>query len=131
MRHVITAPLNIYTANLEPIGASLKSVDFESGQPLGVNSIAAFTWKDLLDLDACTACGRCTAVCPAHEVGKSLSPRDIILQLRDDVFPAPEPLWECTTCAACVEGCAVVIEQLPRIVDMRRHLVSEEVEFPA
>jgi Fe-S oxidoreductase len=129
MMHVVTAPLNIYTANLEPIGASLKSVNFES-ESLGVNTLDAFTWKDLLDLDACTECGRCTAVCPAHEVGKALSPRDIIVQLRDDVFPAPEPLWECTTCAACVEVCPVFIEQMPKIVDMRRHLVMEQAEFP-
>ena len=140
MMHVLTAPLNIYTANLEPIGASLKKVDFDNGEPLGVNSLHAFTWKDLLDLDACTECGRCTDVCPAHAVGKSLSPRDIILQLRDiphdapiiGAVPstAPVALWECTTCAACVEVCPVFIEQMPKIVDMRRHLVMEEAEFP-
>ncbi len=156
MMHVLTAPLNIYTANLEPIGASLKSVDFESEGALGVNSLGAFTWKDLLDLDACTECGRCTDVCPAHAVGKVLSPRDIILELRDLSFRAPESarnlgggadaahpdsslssqlgmtssLWECTTCAACVEVCPVFIEQMPKIVDMRRHLVMEESEFP-
>jgi heterodisulfide reductase subunit C len=132
MMHVLTTPLNIYTANLEPIGASLKKVDFESAEPLGVNAIEQFTWKDLLDLDACTECGRCTAVCPAHAVGKELSPRDIIIQLREGVMTtaAPEPLWECTTCAACVEVCPVFIEQLPKIVDMRRHLVMEEAEYP-
>jgi Fe-S oxidoreductase len=130
MMHVLTAPLNIYTANLEPIGASLKSVDFESEEPLGVHAIEQFTWKDLLDLDACTECGRCTAVCPAHAVGKTLSPREIIVQLRGDAFPTPEPLWECTTCAACVEACPVFIEQMPKIVDMRRHLVMEEAEYP-
>jgi Fe-S oxidoreductase len=142
MMHVLTAPLNIYTANLGPIGGSLKTIDFESAEPLGVNALSAFTWKDLLDLDACTECGRCTDVCPAHAVGKALSPRDIILQLRDlpgdhaapiiGAVPAttPEPLWECTTCAACVEVCPVFIEQMPKIVDMRRHLVMEEAEYP-
>jgi Fe-S oxidoreductase/nitrate reductase gamma subunit len=144
MVHVITAPMNVYTANLEPIGASLKSVDFESGAPLGVNSLERFTWKDLLDLDACTECGRCTAACPAHIVGKVLSPRDIILQLRDlpshhgaaatlvgaTPATAAEALWECTTCAACVEACPVFIEQMPKIVDLRRHLVMEQAEFP-
>ncbi|HEX9162143.1 MAG TPA: heterodisulfide reductase-related iron-sulfur binding cluster [Thermoanaerobaculia bacterium] len=139
LMHIVTAPLNIYTANLEPIGASLKKVDFES-EAFGVNSLDGFTWKDLLDLDACTECGRCTDVCPAHTVGKSLSPRDIILQLRDfpdggaiiGAVPAtqPESLWECTTCAACVEVCPVFIEQMPKIVDMRRHLVMEEAEYP-
>jgi Fe-S oxidoreductase/nitrate reductase gamma subunit len=140
MAHVLTAPLNIYAANLAPIGASLKSVDFEQAESFGVNSLAGFTWKDLLDLDACTECGRCTAACPANKVGKELSPRDIILQLRDLNPPsaiigavpatAPAPLWQCTTCAACVEACPVFIEQMPKIVDMRRFLVMEEAEFP-
>ncbi len=130
MMHVVTAPLNIYTANLEPIGASLKSVEFESDAPLGVSAPEQFTWKDLLDLDACTECGRCTDVCPAHAVGKSLSPRDIIVELRDGTWPGEEELWECTTCAACVEACPVFIEQMPKIVDMRRHLVMEQAEFP-
>src|SRR6185436_4556340 len=137
MKHVVTSPLNIYTSNLAPIGAALKSVDFEQ-ERLGVRKLEDFTWKDLLDLDACTECGKCTDACPAHAVGKSLSPRDIILQLRDlpegsDVIrgaSAPEPLWECTTCAACVEACPVFIEQMPKIVDMRRHLVMDEAEFP-
>ena len=181
MMHVITAPLNIYTANLAPLGASLKTIDFEQTDSFGVNSLKGFTWKDLLDFDACTECGRCTAVCPAHAVGKELSPRDIILGLRDlmherprvafglvstggatmnnagalagttpadrepttdiearqpvpiiGAFPAtsPAPLWQCTTCAACMEACPVFIEQMPKIVDMRRYLVMEEAEFP-
>ena len=67
---------------LEPVGAALKNVDFESADSFGVNSLAQFTWKDLLDLDACTECGRCMANCPANTVGKELSPRDIIIQLR-------------------------------------------------
>jgi Fe-S oxidoreductase/nitrate reductase gamma subunit len=185
MMHVITAPLNIYTASLVPLGATLKPIDFEKTESFGVNALKSFTWKDLLDFDACTECGRCTAVCPAHTVGKELSPRDIILQLRDlmherprDAFglvsvngdagaaaagaglvgagktpsdgepttdlearrplaiigtlPAtsPTPLWQCTTCAACMEACPVFIEQMPKIVDMRRYLVMEEADFP-
>ena len=177
MTHVLTAPLNIYAASLAPMGAALKPVDFEKTESFGVNSLGGFTWKDLLDLDACTECGRCTAVCPAHAVGKELSPRDIILGLRDlmherpreafglvsangtgvevaGVTPAdgeptadvqarkplpiigavpatsPVPLWQCTTCAACMEACPVFIEQMPKIVDMRRFLVMEEAEFP-
>jgi Fe-S oxidoreductase/nitrate reductase gamma subunit len=146
MMHVLTAPLNIYTANLAPLGATLKNIDFEKTESFGVNSLDSFTWKDLLDLDACTECGRCTAVCPANTVGKELSPRDIILQLRDlmhnevgdskikiiNSVPATSPaaLWQCTTCAACMEACPVFIEQMPKIVDMRRFLVMEEADFP-
>ena len=149
MMHAITAPLNIYTASLAPLGATLKNIDFEKTESFGVNALADYTWKDLLDLDACTECGRCTSVCPANTVGKELSPRDIILQLRDlmhseqsaisnqqsaiiGAVPAtlPASLWQCTTCAACMETCPVFIEQMPKIVDMRRHLVMENADFP-
>lgn len=150
MIHVVTGPLNIYTARLEPSGASLRAMDFdklaETGEPMGVKTLAGFTWKDLADFDACTECGRCTSVCPANTVGKELSPRDIILDLRSfaragngafaqplvGAVPAtsPEALWQCTTCGACMETCPVFIEQMPKIVDMRRFLVMEESDFP-
>ena len=149
MMHAIAAPLNIYTANLVPLGATLKNIDFEKTESFGVNALRDYSWKDLLDLDACTECGRCTSVCPANAVGKELSPRDIILQLRElmrgnqfeirnsqfeiiGAVPAtlPASLWQCTTCAACMEACPVFIEQMPKIVDMRRHLVMEEADFP-
>lgn len=150
MLHILTAPLNIYTARLTPSGAALKPLDLdrlaETGEPMGVKTAAQLTWKDLLDLDACTECGRCTDVCPANRVGKSLSPRDLILDLRDFVrrpaegepagivaaVPAAsaESLWQCTTCGACMEACPVFIEQMPKIVDLRRYLVMEESDFP-
>ena len=82
MSHVFTAPLNIFTANLDGYGGSLKAIDFETAERFGINHLGDFTWKDLLDFDACTECGRCTDVCPANTVGKSLSPRDIILDLQ-------------------------------------------------
>jgi len=146
MAHVLTSTANIYTARLAPIGATLRKIDFEKSEKLGINSLAGFTWKDLLDFDACTECGRCTAVCPANRVGKALSPRDVILDLqrlmhdprRDFSEPfigatpalSPEPFWECTTCGACVEACPVSIEQMPKIIDARRFLVMEDAEFP-
>jgi Fe-S oxidoreductase len=146
MAHVITATLNIYTSRLAPIGANLRKVDFESEESLGIHTLAGFTWKDLLDFDACTECGRCTAVCPANHVGKQLSPRDIILDLQRlshaenadfsksylGATPAlsADTMWECTTCGACVDACPVSIEQMPKIVDTRRYLVMEDAEFP-
>jgi Fe-S oxidoreductase len=160
LAHVVTAPLSILTGNLDGYGRNLKQVDFEADAPLGVASLEAFSWKDLLDLDACTECGRCTAVCPANTVGKALSPRDIILDLRrlmhgrapelialrgqeisadddpeipvimSDAATSPEALWACTTCAACLEACPVYIEQLPKIIDSRRYLVMEQADYP-
>ncbi len=160
LAHVVTAPLNIFFANLDGHAASLRPMDFEADDDatLGVDDLTKMTWKDLLDLDSCTECGRCTAACPAHTAGKSLSPRDIVLGLRDlmhdgaetllaapqdDTDNAPalpilqqtgalsaESLWQCTTCAACMEVCPVYIEQLPKILDVRRYLTMEEAEMP-
>jgi Fe-S oxidoreductase len=159
MLHALTAPLNIFFGNLDAPAGSLKRIDFETATTFGIHSLEQFTWKDLLDLDACTECGRCTSVCPAHAVGKQLSPRDIILDLQRRLhdsdlgsqtisdpageeagprFPiidttsalSPQALWECTTCGACVETCPVSIEQYPKIIDMRRYLAMEEAEMP-
>ncbi len=161
LMHIVTAPLNIYTSNLDSPMGTLKVIDFENAPSLGVNSLEQFTWKDLLDLDSCTECGRCSDVCPANKVGKVLSPRNIILDLQallsksdlpvaslatldaggEAYQPAvpvvgsspslsAEALWQCTTCGACVESCPVAIEQLPKIVDLRRFQVMERADFP-
>ncbi len=161
LAHVVTSPLNIFTANLDGYGASLRPVDFESATTLGTNSLTQYTWKDRLDLDACTECGRCTAACPANTVGKELSPRDLILELRDLMHQneqqmlaaapaqtggsaaapavpllragtamASLTMFQCTSCAACMEACPVYIEHLPKIVDARRYLVMEQAEMP-
>jgi len=117
----------------------------------GYKSLDDFTWKDLLDLDACTKCGRCHEVCPARASGSPLSPRDLILDLREHADarsgikmwygPGAEPgnaaateipgtvigtdtLWACTTCMACMEACPVGIEHIPTIVQLRRRLVD-------
>jgi Fe-S oxidoreductase len=114
----------------------------------GVQFITDFNWKQLLSLDACTKCGRCHEACPARAVGAPLSPRDVILSLREfanktlgaaqlpaqaelDVHGkapgqvAMETLWACRTCMACVEVCPVAIEHVPIIVQMRRKLVED------
>ncbi|MEX0664008.1 MAG: (Fe-S)-binding protein, partial [Acidimicrobiia bacterium] len=114
-------------------------------------------WKQLFDTDACTICGRCTSVCPAHATGKPLDPREIVLKVgevmaatstppvsppvgidRDititvnSVFEriTSEELWACTTCKACDEICPVNIEILDKILDMRRYLSLMESDFP-
>ncbi len=147
MMHIFTSPANVYTANLQPAGlGTLQPIDFENTERLGVSALSDLSWKDLLDLDACTSCGRCQAVCPAYAAGQPLSPRNLILDLRDhldrvaagqageeamvgDVIKE-ETLWACTTCRACMEECPVFIEHVPKIVNMRRYLVMEQASMP-
>ena len=109
---------------------------------LGIGRVEQFSWKDLLNLDACTKCGRCHEACPATNTGAPLSPRDLILDLRAHAARAgtrraaagpalvgevieAETLWSCRSCGACMEICPVGIEHPPMIVQMRRHLVEE------
>ncbi|MDI3317334.1 MAG: heterodisulfide reductase-related iron-sulfur binding cluster [Bacillota bacterium] len=84
--HILLAPLNVYFRSLEPKG-ELPPLDVEAaaeaGEHLGAAELTDFTWKQLFDLDTCTECGRCEAVCPAHAVGKPLDPKYVILNLRD------------------------------------------------
>ncbi|MGC1389338.1 MAG: heterodisulfide reductase-related iron-sulfur binding cluster [Steroidobacteraceae bacterium] len=119
----------------------------------GVAKLTDFTRKQLLNLDACTKCGRCHEACPARAVGAPLSPRDVILSLREfanatlesGVLPAAaeldvhgkapgqvamETLWSCRTCMACVEICPVAVEHVPIIVQMRRKLVEDGAMDP-
>lgn len=112
----------------------------------GVATMADFTWKDMLDFDACTRCGRCHEACPAQAAGLPLSPRDLILDLRAhgerahgralDALSlpgsviAPETLWACRTCGACQEICPVGIEHPVKIVKLRRQLVEQRQMDP-
>jgi Fe-S oxidoreductase len=117
-------------------------------EEVGYASIDALSPKHLLDLDACTKCGKCHAACPATASGYPLSPRDLVLDLREvaegalgsravlgipPLFPEhaeilgtirPETLWSCMQCMACVEICPVGIEHVPIINQMRRQLVE-------
>jgi Fe-S oxidoreductase len=125
----------------------------ESQELPGVAKITDLNWKQLLNLDACTKCGRCHEACPARAVGAPLSPRDVILSLREfakatlesgtvpeaaelDIHGkspgqvAQETLWSCRTCMACVEICPVAVEHVPIIVQMRRKLVEDGAMDP-
>jgi Fe-S oxidoreductase/nitrate reductase gamma subunit len=141
--HLLAAPVNIFLRNLEPSGI-LSPLAVEE-ERLGASTVTDFSKKALLDLYACTECGRCQAVCPAWATGKPLTPKGVILDLRDHLIKVhrgeerrrmvgdvitDEVLWSCTTCGACHEACPVFIEPIPKIVDMRRHLVMEEARFP-
>jgi len=96
---------------------------------------AGLSWKDMLDLHACTECGRCQAVCPAYAAGQPLNPKWMIMQLRDHLPEIPsassgvqvvsaDAAWACTTCFACMEACPLFIEHVPKLVDMRRALIE-------
>lgn len=161
LRHIFTSPINMYLKDKDrPKGAmrpmaNLMETELES---FGASVVEDFTWKQLLDLDACTMCGRCTSVCPAHATGKSLDPREIVLKagavmaasgtpatsapLSEDkeiTIPAnnlfdritADEIWACTTCKACDEICPVNIEITDKIFDMRRYLSLMESNFPA
>ena len=158
--HVITAAPNVYLRSLRPTGTlfpipALQGGDVESVQRFGAGAIYDFTWKQLLDTYSCTECGRCEDACPASMTGKTLSPKKIMHDLRQELQRQPqgiglfrsrlspdeaqpmipnavtdEELWACYTCGACMEACPVFIEHVPTIVDMRRHLVMDEARMP-
>jgi Fe-S oxidoreductase len=150
--HLLTAGVNVLLRDLRPRGR-LAPIDveaaFESNLPMGLGTIADLTRKDQLDLASCTECGRCETACPAHGSGKVLSPRGIVLKLRDQVgreMPLfgkgepqqrimdgairPEEIWACTTCLACVEACPVGIDPLTKILELRRNEVMSEDRYP-
>jgi Fe-S oxidoreductase/nitrate reductase gamma subunit len=151
VKHIFTAAASLMVR--DPLAAQRLPRVPESQQQAGVAKITDFNWKQLLNLDACTKCGRCHEACPARAVGAPLSPRDVILSLREfahatlesgaipdaaelDVHGkapgqvAMETLWSCRTCMACVEICPVAVEHVPIIVQMRRKLVEEGAMDP-
>ena len=161
IRHMFTSPLNMYLKDrsrpkgaMKPM-ANLMETELES---FGAATIEDFTWKQLLDTDSCTMCGRCTSVCPAHATGKPLDPREIVLKTGEVMAATGQPvvspplgtdvditvpanwmfdritndeLWACTSCRACDEVCPVNIEILDKILDMRRYLSLMESDFPS
>jgi len=161
LRHMFTSPLNMFLHDRDrPKGAMkpLPNLTETSLESFGAAVVEDFTWKQLLDTDACTMCGRCTSVCPAHATGKPLDPREIVLKSGEvmaatgnpKVTPpigvdheitvsanslferiTPEEIWSCTSCKACDEICPVDIEILDKILDMRRYLSLMESNFPA
>lgn len=157
LMHILVAPINIFFRSLRPRG-QLLPIDFETATAYGAGQIKEFTWKQLLDLDACTRCGRCQDSCPAHLSGKILSPKRVTQDLKSHMeegwsplFKAKtqaseesegsdhvlvgdvvsqEALWDCTTCGACVEACPVYVEHIDKFIDMRRNQVLTERGIP-
>ena len=146
--HIFMAPLNIaYSRQPTRLGGLDKTpaIDLETMDEdtiFGAGRIDHFTWKQLLDLVTCTECGRCQSQCPAWNTGKALSPKLLVMDLREELFRdgqqalvpnviTEDVLWACTTCGACVEQCPVDIEHVDAIIDLRRYEVLIESRFPS
>jgi Fe-S oxidoreductase len=148
--HIVFAIVNTFFMDLTPRGA-IRKIDLEKAERFGVNRVEQLSWRQLLDGYACTECGRCTDSCPANATGKPLDPMRIITNMRDtldeqgaaivkarteglpDMFATVHPedgIWACTTCYACVYECPVMNEHVPKIIDMRRHLVLDRGQLP-
>jgi len=132
-------------------GTEINFEDPKEDDVFGIGSAADISWKGLLDMSTCTECGRCQSQCPAWHTQKPLSPKLLIMAMRDHALAkvgteaaaatkivgntdenpiSLDVLWSCTTCGACVEECPVDIEHIDHIVNMRRFQVLVESEFP-
>ncbi|MSM38482.1 MAG: 4Fe-4S dicluster domain-containing protein [Geobacter sp.] len=151
--HIMTAIANCFFAR-EGKPNSLKPEQFAMDEVYGAGRVDRFSWKDLLDSFACASCGRCESACPATTTEKALNPRKVIMEIRNNLLAngsllktggapqlpligedgtvsvSPEAIWSCTTCGACMEACPVLIEHMPKIIEMRRYLVQMQADFP-
>ncbi len=168
--HMFFSFFNVYYTKFDPLGKIMNmpsitnevklmlnpSADVpppaEEMSQFGAKDAQDLYWKNLLDAFSCTECGRCTSACPANITGKKLSPRKIVMDLRDRVEEigskvlkqgkefndgkdllsqiSQEELWACTTCNACTEECPVNIDPLAIILELRRFLVLEKGSAP-
>lgn len=153
--HILAAAPNIFFKHLGvPKAMEKTDLENENATSFGINKVSDLSWKNTLDLYACTECGRCEEVCPAAITGKPLSPARLVhdfkvellkykqevLTKNHDAIPHPvrpdsglteDVLWACTSCRACEETCPVYIEQTNLIFETRKSLVLMESRFPA
>lgn len=154
LEHIYLSALNVFYRPLSPKGAMRPIPNFEEAETYGVSEIKEFTWKQLLDLEACTRCGRCQDNCPAHLSDKPLNPKKVIQDLKAHLLnhegtlipmdrskesePTPlvgeiiseDTIWSCTACLSCYEQCPVFISGFDKIIEMRRSSVLMESRFP-
>jgi Fe-S oxidoreductase len=151
--HVFTAIANCFL-HRDGKPNTQRRETFAAGNQFGAGRVDELSDRDLIDSFACTSCGRCQNACPAHKTGKPLNPRLLIKTIQANLLangPAlrsgqdlpvnlldgackgsmdENSIWSCTSCGACMEACPVFIEHLPKLVDMRRHLVQMQAKFP-
>ncbi len=150
--HIVAAGPNTFLRQLTR-EKGMRPINFEDESVVqyGAAKVTDLSWKDTLDLYACTECGRCQDLCPAWNTQKPLSPKLLITDLKenlyrnkqvilegkaDDVSPViddhvtEDVIWACTSCRACEIACPVFIEQTDKIYDIRRNLVMMESRMP-
>ena len=141
--HILVAAINVYFGRTRSRGR-IEPVDFEKPEAevrFGSARAADMTWKQMLDTMSCTECGRCQDVCPAYATGKALSPKLLIMAMRDHLVSgattaivpnavSDDIVWDCVTCGACVRECPVGIEHIDHVIDLSRNLVMVESRFP-
>lgn len=152
--HLLAAVPNVFLKPLERAKAISKTdIADEDAETFGLGRVSELNWKSVLDLYACTECGRCEEQCPADATDKPLSPKMIVSDLKHDLFDQATPLlagdleaiqpilregsrishdviWSCTTCRACEDICPVNIQHLDIIIEARKHQVLMEAAFP-
>jgi Fe-S oxidoreductase len=152
--HLLAAAPNVFLKPLEREKAMPKTdLESESAENFGLGKVSELNWKNVLNLYACTECGRCEEQCPAAGTQKPLSPKKVIHDfkldlmaqadavlkrdpdaiapiVRDDSPVTADVIWSCTTCRACEEICPVNIEQLDFILETRKHQVLMQASFP-
>jgi Fe-S oxidoreductase len=151
--HIVAAGPNTFLKTL-PREKGMKPINFEdeSVQQYGTAKVTDLSWKDALDYYSCTECGRCQDLCPAHNTQKPLTPKMLILDLKNNMYRnkdkvlegkydevshvidenvTEDVIWACTSCRACEIACPVFIEHTDKIYDIRRNLVMMESRFPA
>ncbi len=152
--HLLAAVPNVFLKPLEREKAIVKTdIENEELETFGLGKVSELNWKNVLNLYACTECGRCEEQCPAANTDKPLSPKKVIHDLKVDLLDQSESilsgnfdevkpivrddspvtfdvLWSCTTCRACEDICPVDIEHLDFIIEARKHQVLMEASFP-
>ena len=148
--HILAAIPNIILAPPETPRPMLKTdLEDEDIENFGLGKIDELNWQNVLNLYACTECGRCEEQCPADMTGKPLSPKAVVVDIKDDLIgqlannentiepivregsPITEDvIWSCTTCRACESICPLHIQHLDFILEMRKSLVLMESRFP-